>query len=165
MKKSTKSLKPPVDFVGENKNLYHNVHWKEVLDEIYNRVPNAFGPGKFKHEKQNPIAKKLKITDQEFYDNVMFLNQLKLIEIRNEGQWTNMYPTTKGFDVALQNEKMKIELKKHRGIMTLTAIIAFTAMFSFINATGDYNSINVVILYIIGISLISLVVVLKKIKL
>ena len=158
MKKKMKSKKPPKNFVGENNYSYSNVHWKEVLDEIYNRVPNAFGPGKFKHENKNPIAKKLKITDQELYQTVIYLSKLNLIEIRNEGLWTNMYPTSKGFDVALQNEKIKVDLKRQLGILLLTAVIALTTMFSFIFSLGIYDSNIVIVMYVI--SLIAIIVIL-----
>ncbi len=161
MKKNIKTTKLPEYFVGENNKAYSNIHWKEVLDEIYNRVPHAFGPGKFKHEDQNPIAKKLKITDQDFYDNVMYLNQLKLIEIRNEGKWTNMYPTSKGFDIALQNEKIKVDLKRQLGILLLTSVIALTTMFSFIFSLGIYDSNIVIALYVVSLFAVLVILFLK----
>jgi hypothetical protein len=167
MNKKTKSKGPLEDFQGEGEIPCSNVHWKEVLDEIYNRVPNAFGPGKFKHEDRNPIAKKLNITDQELYRNVIYLTENDLIEIRNEGQWTSMYPTGKGFDAALQNEKIKVDLKRQLGIMSLTAVIALTAIFSFLFSTGKYDSyiqINAIVaMYIFGLFLIFIISNLKGI--
>ena len=158
MSEKSKIKEPPKEFISDEEIHYRNTHWKEVLDEIYNRVPNAFGPGKFKHQDKNPIAKKLKITDQELYNNAVYLHQNGLIEIKNEGTWTNMYPTSKGFDIAFQNEKMKTDLKIQRSIMGLTAIIALTAVFSFLISTGKYESYIMgeilVMLYVFGLAMI-----------
>jgi hypothetical protein len=145
-----------IEFIDKGKSTPSNSYWKEVLNEIYNRVPGAYGPGKFKEEEKNPIAMKLKISDWELYKNCMYLNHIGLIEYKNEGNVTFMYPTSKGLDVALQNEKIESDKKIKIATISLTAIIALTGAFSFLLTTGEYPSGDIVTIYIIGITAIYL---------
>lgn len=163
MSEKLKSKTKFVKFTGDGELTRSNVYWKEVLNEIFNRVPGAFGPGKFEDEDKNPIAKELKITDWELYRNVMFLQEIGLVEIRNEGQWTSMWPTSKGFDVALQNEKIKADSKRQLVIASLTAIIALSAMFSLLYSTKKYDSDIMVLFFIFGIIMIYIIPRLKVI--
>ena len=62
----------------------------------------------------------------------MYLTELELVEIRNEGNYTNMYPTIKGLDIALQNEKIKNDMKLKIATISFTAVFALTAVFTFL---------------------------------
>lgn len=156
------------EFIVTNDETPSNSYWKEVLDQIYKRVPGAYGPGKFEDEKKNPIAKELKISDWELYKNVMYLTELGLVDIRNEGNYTNMYPTSKGLDIALQNEKIKSDMKIKIGTISFTAILALTAMFTFLLTSGEFDSKAerefIILGYTMGLTLIYLMQLWKEAK-
>ena len=62
--------------------------------------------------------------------------------------------TSKGLDVALQNEKIESDKKIKIGTISLTAIIALTSMFSFLLTTRRYPTDIIIAFYLIGITAI-----------
>ena len=118
------------------------VYWKDVLNEIYTQIPNVFGFGKEGWTDDNPLAERLNVPGQAVFLSVCFLIENDLvISKRSEGDvYSYLYLTKKGFDVALNNEKIKADSKLQKVVISLTAMIALTTMFTFLLSTGKYNS-------------------------
>lgn len=84
---------------------FTNQNWKKVLNEISNYAPNRYGRG-MKYDEDHPLAKHLKITAYELTMIMAFLEEQSLIEYdKSEHNWIHL--TSKGFDVALQNQGAK----------------------------------------------------------
>ncbi len=109
---------------GWDERRFSNQNWKRVLKEIVDYAPNRYGRGKRGYEEDHPLAKRLKMTAYELTMITAFLEEQELIEYdEQEHNWIHI--TSKGFDVALQNENQKLTFLTNYAIILFTAIITF----------------------------------------
>ncbi len=122
------------DILAEQR--FTNQNWKRVLREIYDYAPNKYGQGKQSYGEGHPLVKCLKITPYELRLIMAFLEDQRLIEYEKpENNWINL--TSKGFDVALQNQNQKMTLITNRILAFLTAVIAISAIVNVIYGITD----------------------------
>jgi len=115
------------------------VYWKDLLHEIYISHPHGYGIGKGGWSDDHPLAEKLKITGQELMYAYSFLEDHDLIDYSNSKK--NFFCLSKkGFDVALQNEKIRTEQKLQRTILFFTGVIAISALYTFFTSLDFYSS-------------------------
>ena len=116
------------------------VYWKDVLHEIYISHPHGYGAGKGGWTDDHPLAEKLNITGQELMYAYSFLRDHDLIDYSDSAK--NFFCLSKkGFDVALQNEKIKTEQKLQKTILFFTGVIAISTLYSFFSSLGFYNTL------------------------
>lgn len=102
-----------------------NKNWKIVLDEIVNYAPNKYGRGKTGYGDDHPLAKakNLNITGYELMMIMSFLEEQGLIEYdKSENNWINV--SSKGFDVALQNQSADKANRKDKTTLFLSYVVA-----------------------------------------
>jgi hypothetical protein len=115
---------------------FKNVNWKRVLREIVDYAPNGYGRGERGYEEDHPLVKKLKITAYELTMIMAFLEEQGLIEYdKREQRWINL--TSKGFDVALQNQNATRTDKISRAAIFLTATIAIATVANVLMGIDD----------------------------
>ena len=106
---------------------FTNESWKRVLKEIVDHAPNRYGRGKRGYEEDHKLAKRLKIDAYELTMIMAFLEEQGLIEYdKQEQNWINL--TSKGLDVALQNQNATRTERISKGAIILTAAIAFATL-------------------------------------
>lgn len=102
---------------------FTNQNWKRVLKEIVDYAPNRYGRGKTDYDENHPLAKRLKIKAHELMLTMSFLEEQGLIEYdKPEYNWINL--TSKGFDVALQNQSADRARKNNQATLFLSLVIA-----------------------------------------
>lgn len=106
---------------------FTNENWKSVLKEIVDYAPNRYGRGKRGYEEDHKLVKRLKITAYELTMITAFLEEQGLIEYdQQEHNW--IIVTSKGFDVALQNQNATRTERIGKVAILLTAAIAFATL-------------------------------------
>ena len=111
---------------------FSNQNWIKVLDTIWKRAPNRYGRGKTDYDENHPLVKRLKIKAHELMLIMAFLEDQGLIEYdKPDYNWINL--TSKGFDVAFQNQNRMTAHRTNFYILVFTAIIAFSAVVSLVN--------------------------------
>ncbi len=107
---------------------YTNQNWIKVLDAIWKYAPNRYGRGKTDYDENHPLVKRLKIKAHELMLIMSFLKDQGLIEYdKPDYNWINL--TSKGFDVALQNQSADKANRKDKATLFLSLVIAL-AVFS-----------------------------------
>lgn len=108
---------------------FTNQNWKRVLAEIVNYAPNRYGRGKNNYGGDHPLIKKLKIKPYELGLIMSFLEDQGLIEYEKpEYNWVNL--TSKGFDVALQNQSADKATRKDKATLFLSLAITLAVVCS-----------------------------------
>lgn len=127
-KKQTKNL---------DKWKFSNQNWKRVLAEISNYAPNRYGRGKLQsYQDDHPLAKRLKIKGYELGLIMAFLEDQGLIEYdKPDYNWINL--TSKGFDVALQNQSAGRTVRISRITVFFSAAITVSALASLLLGIDD----------------------------
>lgn len=117
--------------------------WKKVLHEIYLIAPNKYVEDeKFnRNTVTHALAKRLKLTSQEFSESISFLEEQKLIQITRfvtANSYQTWEITEKGFNVALENEKADSTEKLQITAGLAATLIAMMSLFNFVytNLTG-----------------------------
>lgn len=114
---------------------YTSQGWKRTLTEISNYAPERY-ESKANYDKKYPLVKKAKIKPRELRSILDFLEEQGLIEYDgSEYNWINL--TSKGFDVATQNQTQKMTLITNRILAFLTAVIAISAIVNVIYGITD----------------------------
>ena len=137
------------------------VYWKNVLHEIYTSHPHGYGVGKKGFADDHPLAEKLKITGNELMLAYSFLRDHELIDY-SDGEKNFFCLSKKGFDVALQNEKIRVEQKLQKTILFFTAMIAISALYTFYTSLEIYSSI---LEQRILVGIVSVIIIILAIKL
>ncbi|MDO8635453.1 MAG: hypothetical protein Q7R34_04295 [Dehalococcoidia bacterium] len=116
---------------------FTNQNWKRVLNAIYSYAPNGYGRGKPQsYTDDHPLAKRLKVKGYELGLIMAFLDDRGLIEYDNqEHNWINL--TTKGFDVALQNQSAEKVEKFNKATLFLSLAIAIFAVTELLTGISD----------------------------
>ena len=108
---------------------FTNENWKMVLKKIVDYAPNKYGRGKRGYDEDHPLVKRLKITAYELMMIMSFLEDQGLIEYdKQEQNWINL--TSKGFDVALQNQSADRTGRINRASLFLSLAITLFALTS-----------------------------------
>ena len=106
---------------------FSNQNWIKVLDTIWKRAPNRYGRGKTDYDENHPLVKRLKIKAHELMLTMSFLEDQGLIEYdKPDYNWINL--TSKGFDVALQNQSANRTRSNNQAILFLSLVIAIAAI-------------------------------------
>lgn len=100
-------------------------HWKRVLHEIYIKSPSQYGGGNPVCADDNVLAKQIGLTGGELLQATIFLIEHNLVSLEFPHFWRI---TQKGFDAALQNEKIKTDQKTQLLIAYFVAISAIAAV-------------------------------------
>jgi len=115
---------------------FSNQNWIKVLDTIWKRAPNRYGRGKTDYDENHPLVKRLRIKAHELMLIMSFLEDQGLIEYdKPDYNWINL--TSKGFDVATQNQTQKMTLITNSILAFLTAVIAISAIVNVILGITD----------------------------
>jgi uncharacterized membrane protein YkgB len=97
------------------------------LKEIVDYAPNRYRRGKRGYEEDHPLVKRLKITAYELTMIMSFLEEQGLFEYdKQEQNWINL--TSKGFDVALQNQRAVNTERTNKASLFLSLVIALVAI-------------------------------------
>ncbi len=132
---------------------FSNQNWIKVLDTIWKRAPNRYGRGKTDYDENHPLVKRLKIKAHELMLIMSFLEDQGLIEYdKPDYNWINL--TSKGFDVALQNQAQSSAFRTNFVIILLTAIIAFATAVNVFTTISDLAVRVVTLFFIIVLGLI-----------
>ena len=106
---------------------YTNLNWIKVLDAIWKYAPNRYGRGKTDYDENHPLVKKFKIKAHDLMLTMSFLDEQKLIEYDvSEHNWINL--TSKGFDVALQNQSADRTRRNNQATLFLSLVIAISVL-------------------------------------
>lgn len=100
-------------------------HWKIVLHEIYIKSPGQYGGGNPVCADDNVLAKQIRLTGEELLQATIFLTEHNLVSLESPHFWRI---TQKGFDAALQNEKIKNDQKIQSFIVYFMCISASAAV-------------------------------------
>ena len=110
---------------------FTNENWKRVLKEIVDYAPNRYGRGKSNYGEDHPLVKQLKIKPHELMLIMSFIEKQGLIEYdKQEQNWINL--TSKGFDVAIQNQSTDRTERISKAALFLSIVIALAAIASLI---------------------------------
>jgi len=102
---------------------YTNQNWIKVLDAIWKYAPNRYGRGKTDYDENHLLVKKLKIKAHDLTLTMSFLEEQKLIEYdMSRRNCINL--TSKGFDVALQNQIADRTSRNNQATLFLSLVIA-----------------------------------------
>jgi len=102
---------------------FTNQNWRRVLKEIVDYAPNRYGRGKGNYGEDHPLVRRLKITPYELMLIMSFLEEQGLIEYdKSEHNWIDL--TSKGFDVALQNQSADRTRRNNQATLFLSLVIA-----------------------------------------
>ena len=108
---------------------FSNQNWIKVLDTIWKRAPNRYGRGKTDYDENHPLVKRLKIKAHELMLIMAFLEDQGLIEYdKPDYNWINL--TSKGFDVALQNQSADKATRKDKATLFLSLAITLAVVCS-----------------------------------
>jgi len=139
---------------------FSNQNWIKVLDTIWKRAPNRYGRGKTDYDENHPLAKRLKIKAHELMLIMSFLEDQGLIEYeQEEHNWINL--TSKGFNVALQNQSVARTVGISRVIIFLTAVIAISTVVNVLMGIGDII-LKWAVTGVISLGLISIGVLIRR---
>ncbi len=106
---------------------FSNQNWIKVLDTIWKRAPNRYGRGKTDYDENHPLVKRLKIKAHELMLIMAFLEDQGLIEYNKpDYNWINL--TSKGFDVALQNQSANRTRRNNQATLFLSLVIAIAVI-------------------------------------
>jgi len=127
--------------------------WKKVLRSIYGHGPHRYGTGKGQIKDDHPLAKDTGLKGADVDSSLIFLHEMQLIEYEGANSLgASIALTEKGFNVALENEKIKESSLLGSAILLFTAMAAMTAAFSFVHEIyPNYNSIQFSVIYLVGI--------------
>ena len=104
---------------------FSNQNWIKVLDTIWKHAPNRYE--KRGYDENHPLVKRLKIKAHELMLIMFFLEDQGLIEYdKPDYNWINL--TSKGFDVALQNQSANRTRSNNQAILFLSLVIAIAAI-------------------------------------
>ena len=132
---------------------FSNQNWIKVPDTIWKYAPNRYGRGKTDYDENHPLVKRLKIKAHELMLIMSFLGDQGLIEYdKPDYNWINL--TSKGFDVAIKNQEQELARRTNFVIVFLTAIIAFSAVVSLINAGLTWEARIGLIVFSVGLGFI-----------
>lgn len=132
---------------------FTNQNWKKVLKEIADYAPNRYGRGKNNYGENHPLVKRLKIKSHELVLITSFLEEQGLIEYdKPEYNWINL--TSKGFDVALQNQAQRASFRTNFVIIILTSIIAYATFINVYTQVTDLATRIATIGFAAGLGLI-----------
>jgi len=152
-----------LEFPRKQREWKGGVYWKDVLHEIYISHPHGYGIGKGGWGDDHPLAEKLKISGHELMCAYSFLRDHDLIDY-SDSEKNFFCLSKKGFDVALQNEKIRADQKLQKTILFFTGVIAISALYTFFTSLNFYSSlleqyivagIAVMIIIILAIKLFS----------
>ena len=102
---------------------YTKLNWIKELDAIWKYAPNRYGRGITGYDENHPLVKKLKIKAHDLMLTMSFLEEQKLIEYDvTKHNWINL--TSKGFDVALQNQSADRTRRNNQATLFLSLVIA-----------------------------------------
>ena len=108
---------------------FSNQNWIKVLDTIWKRAPSRYGRGKTDYDENHPLVKRLKIKAHELMLIMSFLEDQGLIEYdKPDYNWINL--TSKGFDVALQNQSADKATRKDKATLFLSLAITLAVVCS-----------------------------------
>lgn len=141
---------------------FSNQNWKSVLAGITDYAPNKYGRGKPQsYQDDHPLAIRLKIEGYELGLIMSFLEDQGLIEYdKSDYNWISL--TSKGFDVALQNQSANRTVKISRitvffgAAITISTLVGLTLGISDIFLKWTVVGIISVGLIIIGAIVIKL---------
>jgi hypothetical protein len=121
--------------------------WKAVLNEIYKSQPEweYYGRGVGYIDDNHPLAKKLKISGKELQSTFSFLEEQKLIKY-DEHNFVSL--TEKGFNVALENEKHRMNIYLQLVMSYFTSILVVTTIYQFFVSLQMYNPYILLSIYI-----------------
>ena len=106
---------------------FSNQDWIKVLDTIWKHAPNRYGRGKTDYDENHPLVKKLKIKAHELMLIIAFLEDQGLIEYdKPDYNWINL--TSKGFDVALQNQSANRTRRNNQATLFLSLVVAIAVI-------------------------------------
>lgn len=124
--------------------------WRRVLEEIYRDNWHVYA---YKNLDENhPLAKKLKISGRSLQKSLSFLDENGLVSTTHD----IISLTPKGFDVARENQHIKLNAVLQTAIIYFTTIIAATAMFQFFKSLEIWSAEILLRNYMIGIGLIAI---------
>ena len=112
-------------------------NWKRVLLKIYSIFPNLYyEENKIKFSSDNhDLAKRLKISGEELWSCLIFLDSNGLVEIAHLGKERIVSFTEKGLDFALEIEKQFREIREKKRfevlqwlMITLTGVLALASV-------------------------------------
>ena len=112
---------------------FTNKNWRTVLDVIVSYAPNNYGRGEAGYGDDHPLAKakNLNITGYELMMIMSFLEEQRLI-VYDQSQHNWITVTSKGFDVAIQNQSADKATKKDQATLILSLVIALAVVSSFL---------------------------------
>jgi len=131
--------------------------WRQVLNEILDYAPEVYDDeGKLMGIRavlpnSHPLAEKLNISVDELSDSLDFMEKMELIEIP-DSCIPPLHPiglTLKGFEVAEDYKKMKLNASLTFSLIYITSMIWFTAFFGFINQLQLISTINIFYSYMV----------------
>ena len=132
---------------------FTNQNWRRVLKEIVDYAPNRYGRGKNDYVEDHLLVKRLKIKAYELMLIMSFLEEQGLIEYdKPDYNWINL--TSKGFDVALQNQTQSTAFRTNFVLILLTAVIAFATSLNVFTRIDDFATRSVTIAFLAGLGLI-----------
>jgi len=133
---------------------FTNQNWKKVLSEIYNYAPNKYGRGRPQsYGDDHPLVKRLKVKPYELSLIMSFLEDQGLVEYdKPEYNWINL--TSKGFDVALQNQTQQAAFRTSFVMIVFTAILAFSAVVTLVNAGLPWEAQVALLAFAVGLGCI-----------
>lgn len=139
---------------------FKNVNWKSVLKEIVDHAPNRYGRGKSNYGEDHPLVKQLKIESHELVLIMSFLEEQGLIEYDKQAHnYINL--TSKGFDIALQNQSIDRTAKIGRAVTFLTAAIAIATVANVLMGIDDIG-LKWGVTGVISLGLISFAILIKR---
>ncbi len=109
---------------------FTNQNWKRVLSEITDYAPHTYGrceKGKSNPGEDHPLCKRLRIKPDELMLIMSFLDEQGLTE-RDKSDLNMINLTSKGFDVALQNQSAKKVEIFNKATLFLSLTIAVSAI-------------------------------------
>jgi hypothetical protein len=131
---------------------FSNQNWIKVLDEIWKFAPNRYGRGKTGYDDNHRLAKIFKITGYELMLIMSFLDEHKIVEYDSSG---NINLTSKGFDVALQNQNAVSNRRINRVSLYFSGVIAIFATINlFLGIDNMYIGLGVVLIIMVGINVL-----------
>ncbi len=101
-------------------------NWKRLLFYMHNNQQNwSYFTKKIKYKENNQIEKDLKLTHHEFQSSFSFLEDLELIELRND-TW---YISKKGLEIILKLQEHDDNNSNNKIIQYLTLILALGVIY------------------------------------
>jgi len=111
----------------------HPNEWRKVLHELYKEnfiLENISDM----NEEDNPFQRKLGISQRSLQKSIFFLKENKLIDIKMMGKDNPIVQiTSKGFDVAREEQNHKLNTILQTVIIYFTSILVLTGAFELFN--------------------------------